>query len=185
MNQTPTTKRERVLHRRAEALAQVTTVDQQAGGHLEVTVFSIGAGRYAVDSTLIQEIVTLKNLTPLPCVPPHIAGIFNLRGKLLAAVDLCPLLGITGGSIKGDEKMVVLHDKGMEFGVMVDEIEGVFSLPLADIQEILSAQQTDGEKYLRGVTSDRLVLLDGMRLMHDPDLIVHDEINFKFTCYES
>ena len=177
MDQTPKTDRERILQERAEALAQVTAVDTQAGDHLEVTVFSIGAEHYAVDSTLIQEIVTLKNLMPLPCVPAHIAGIFNLRGKLLAAVDLCPLLGITSESVRSEEKMVVLNDKGMEFGVVVDDIEGVFSLPLADIQDTLITQQTNGAKYLRGVTSDRLVLLDGMRLIHGPDLIVNDEIN--------
>lgn len=181
MDQAPKAKRERILQKRAEALAQVTAVAAQAGEHLEVTVFSIGVQRYAMDSTLIQEIVPLKSLVPLPCVPAHIAGIFNLRGKLLAAVDLCPLLGITGGPARREEKMVVLRDKGMEFGVMVDEIEGVRSLPLADIENTLSTQQADGAKYMRGVTSDRLVLLDGLRLIHDPDLIVNDEINLKFT----
>ncbi|MEI6206898.1 MAG: chemotaxis protein CheW [Desulfuromonadales bacterium] len=174
MDRTVIAERERILHERAEDLARIT-VDTQAGDHLEVTVFALGAERYAIDSTLVQEIIILNNLMPLPCVPPHIAGIFNLRGKLLAAVDLRTLLGISGDSTQHDVKAVVLTDSGMEFGLVADEIEGVLSLPLADIQDTMITQQTHGARYLRGVTCDRLVLLDGLRLIHDPDLIVNDE----------
>jgi purine-binding chemotaxis protein CheW len=168
-------EQERILLERAELLAQVTSQNIQEGDHLEVTIFSIGAERYAIESTLVQEIVSINNLMPLPCVPPHIAGIFNLRGKLFAAVDLRTLLGISAESEGNEKKLVVLHDAGMEFGLVADEIEGVLSLPLSRVKDTLVTLQANGAKYLRGVTSDRLVLLDGLQLIHDPNLVVSDE----------
>ncbi len=168
-------EQERILQERAELLARITSPDIQEGEHLEVTIFSIGAERYAIDSVLVQEIVTLNNLMPLPCVPSHIAGIFNLRGKLFAAVDLRMLLGIPVETEGNEKKVVVLHDDGMEFGLIADEIEGVLNLPLSRVQDALITQQTNGGVYLRGVTCDRLVLLDGVQLIHDQNLIVHDE----------
>jgi len=177
MELTARTERERILHERAVALAQASVGESREDDLLEVTVFSLGADRYAIDSTLVQEIIALHNLMPLPCAPPHIAGILNLRGKLQAAVDLRVLLGMPGGAARGDEKVVLLSDGGMEFGLLVDEIEGVQSLPPADIQEGLMTQQGSWTRYLRGVTSDRLVILDGMRLIHDPELIVADTTN--------
>jgi purine-binding chemotaxis protein CheW len=42
----------------------------------------------------VQEIVRLQMITPVPAVPPEIAGLINLRGEVLTAVDLRARLGL-------------------------------------------------------------------------------------------
>ena len=55
-------------------------------------LFEIGNGRYALDTSLIIEIVPLVKLKKIPTTPEYVAGLMNYRGEGVPVIDLCRLV---------------------------------------------------------------------------------------------
>ncbi len=168
---------QRILHERALALAQENVSLSAEEEYLEITSFHLGREQYAFESRLIREIVRLREYTPLPCVPPFIAGIMNLRGWIISLLDLRQVLGLPGDSITETTQVIVLNDNGMESGVLIDAIDGVSRIPLSGIQQQAPMLDHQYHKYVRGVTGGRMVILDAQQLLDDPLLRVQEEVN--------
>ena len=56
--------------------------------------FYLGEKTYGLDILSIQEIVRLPDITPVPQAPEFVAGLTNLRGQIVVAVDLRKLFGL-------------------------------------------------------------------------------------------
>jgi purine-binding chemotaxis protein CheW len=69
-----------------------------------------------------------------------------------------------------------MHEGEMEFGILADSIIGVRTIPLTELQPSLPTLNGVREEYLKGVSKDRTVVLDGKKLLSDRKLIVHEEI---------
>ncbi len=54
-------------------------------------LFQIGPDRYALPAERVLEVLPLLELKRLPDAPKGVSGIFNYRGRPVAAVDLCAL----------------------------------------------------------------------------------------------
>ena len=163
-----------ILEKRAVALAREETV-RDDGAFLEVTSFHLGDERYAVETGLIKEIIRLDGLTPLPCVPLFIAGIMNVRGRILSLIDLKRLLELPGECADGS-KVIILSAGSMEFGLIVDVINGVLRVPVDEIQESMPMIEEKRSACFRGITADRMILLDGVGLLNDPRLIIYEHV---------
>ena len=62
----------------------------------------------------------------------------------------------------------------MEFGVLVDAMHGTRRIVQENLQEALPTLSGIREKYLKGVTPDGVVVLDGGKLLSDDALVVRD-----------
>ena len=54
-------------------------------------VIHLGADRYALDVTEIEEVLPVVQMAQVPGAPPEVAGIFNYRGAPVPAIDLSQL----------------------------------------------------------------------------------------------
>src|SRR4051794_13858537 len=77
-----------ILQARARALARRPEEAPAAGEMLEILEFTLASERYAVENRYVLEVAPLKELTPLPCTPPFVRGIVNVRGRILPVFDL-------------------------------------------------------------------------------------------------
>lgn len=168
---------ERTLRRRAQALAQVPSRDQVAQGALEVLEFRLAAERYAVESRYVQEAYPLKELTPLPCTPPFVLGIVNVRGRILPVLDIKRLFGLPEEGFTDLHRIILIRGHGLELGLLADVIVGIRHLSADTLQPSLPTLTGIRAEYLKGVNDERLVVLDLERILTDPRLIVHEEIN--------
>ena len=64
----------------------------------------------------------------------------------------------------------------MDLGILADDVGGVRSVPVSQLQAALPTLSGIGQEYLRGVTGDRLVVLDAARILGDPKIIVAEEV---------
>jgi purine-binding chemotaxis protein CheW len=64
----------------------------------------------------------------------------------------------------------------MEFGILADEIRGVRNVLSKDVQAGLPTLTGIRLEYLLGVTEDRLIILDGGKLLTDKNLPVYEEV---------
>lgn len=169
-------EQKRVLKARAKVLARAAGEAAENAGDLEVLEFTLAYETYGIEMRFIRETCPLRELTPVPCTPPFVLGLINLRGQILSVIDLKKFFGLPEKGLTDLNKVIIVHDGQMEFGILADEILGVRFLASARLQPSLPTLTGVREEYLHGITEDRSVLLDGQKLLTDKSLVVHDEL---------
>jgi len=69
-------------------------------------------------------------------------------------------------------RLVVLGGEEAEFGVLADAVSEVVSLRREDLLDPLAPATGIGGEFLRGVTRDGLIVLDGAALLESPRLVI-------------
>ncbi|MGA1840468.1 MAG: chemotaxis protein CheW [bacterium] len=169
-------EKRKILRSRALELARETEEKEKDETHLEVVEFLLANERYALELDFIREIYPLKEFTSLPCTPDFVLGIINIRGQILSIIDLKKFFGLPEKGFTDLDRILILRSKEKEFGILADEILGVRSIPISNIQPSLPTLSGIKDKYLKGVTGDRIVILNGERILADPDIVVHEEM---------
>lgn len=164
----------RILRERALVLAREPEREEAAAG-LEVVEFLLAYERYGIESSYIREVYPLKDLTPLPCTPPFVLGIMNVRGKILSVIDIRKFFDLPQKGLTDLNRVIIVHDDFMEFGILADAILGVRLIPVRELQPSLPTLTEVRADYLKGVTEERLVVLDGGAILSDRRIVVHDE----------
>ena len=117
----------------------------------------------------------LGNFTPLPGTPPFVLGIINVRGEVRSVIDIKKFFELPEKGLSDLNKVIIVHGRDMEFGILADAVIGVRSLRLAEIQPTLPTLTGVRQEYLKGVTHERLAILDGAKLLSDRKMTVYEE----------
>jgi purine-binding chemotaxis protein CheW len=136
-------------------------------------IFRLGAGRYGVSAPLVREVQALAGYTPLPGTPPFVLGLINLRGRLLAALDIRPLLGSAASPPSPGAALLIVSASGIEVGLLVDEVIEV-SRSATQLAPALSSVEGQMLAWVRGVDPHLTVLIDLALLLADTRLIAND-----------
>jgi len=163
-----------ILKARAKALAREPEAGNLAGGALEVVSFVLAHETYGIESVYVREVYPLRQLTPVPCTPPFVLGIINVRGQILSVVDLKKFFDLPENGLSDLNKVIIIHHEAMEFGILADRVLGVRSIPLAEIQPTLATLAGIRAEYLRGITRERLVILAAEKILSDRNMRVHE-----------
>ena len=165
-----------LLAERARALAAPLAEPEADGASIEAVEFVLSRERYAFESRWVRGVHPLRQLTLLPCTPPHILGIVNLRGQVLAVIDIRRFFGLPQRGLADLDKVVVLSDGAMEFGVLADSVPGARRVRRDGLQAQVATFSGIRQAYLLGVTTDGLAVLDAPRLLHDDALAVNEQV---------
>ena len=166
----------RIFRARARALAQEPEARAAAAHYLEVLEFVLAYERYALETAYVREVYPLKEFTPLPGTPPFILGIINLRGQILAVIDLKRFFDLPEKGLSDLNKVIVLRQGNLEVGILADAVAGVRTIPEPEVQAPPPTLEGLSPDYLKGLTRDALIVLDAEKILTDPRLIVHDEV---------
>lgn len=169
-------EKKRVLKARAITLAQEPEEEAAAEEYLEIVEFFLGYEKYGIDSSYVREVYPLKELTPMPCAPPFVLGIINVRGQILSVIDIKKFFDLPEKGLTDLNKVIILHSDSTEFGILADVILGVHSVSLSELQPSLPTLTGIRQEYLKGVTKERLVVLDAAKLLCDKRIIIHEEV---------
>jgi purine-binding chemotaxis protein CheW len=165
----------RVLTARARALAREPK-QVQATDERQLVEFLLAHETYAVESRHVKGVHRLENLTPVPCTPAFVLGIINLRGEILSVIDMRRFFDLPEKGLTDLNKVIILHSDSMSFGILADAVLGAGRVPLAEIQPSLPTLTGIREKYLKGVTGERTVILDAEKLLADETIIVQETV---------
>lgn len=166
----------RILGERALALALRREPAESARESIEVVEFLLSGEKYAIESQYVHEVQALEHFTPLPCTPAFVLGIVNVRGAVLSVIDLRKFFELPDKGLSDLNRIIVLQSGRMMFGILADTIMGVGRVPIRNIQAHLPTLTGVRERYLRGVTHERLVILDGETLLTDENLVVQEHV---------
>lgn len=168
---------QQVLRNRARALARSVERADDAQAFLPVLEFRLGGERYAIETRYVVEVLPLQMLTPLPCTPPFIAGLVNVRGRIVTVLDLKKLFGLPESGLTDSHRVIHVEGHGIDLGLLADTGVALQRIGLAALHPpppIAAGRRAD---YLRGVTGDPVMVLDMGRILADPGIIVHEEVD--------
>lgn len=96
---------------------------------ISLTVMKVGGEQYAISTVAVREVVPVQRITRVPGTAPSLVGVTNVRGRVVPVVDLRRRLGFPPAALGKLSRMVLVEHGGEEAGLLVDEMEGVISLP--------------------------------------------------------
>src|SRR5262249_11327106 len=139
---------------------------------LQVVTFALAGERYALGIEHVREVVRFTDYTPVPGAPAFLVGLLNLRGSILAVIDLRKFLGVEERGLTDLARVIVLGQARAEFGILADAVAEVASLRLEELLAPPESVAGIGREYLRGVTREALIVLDGAVLLGDGRLVI-------------
>jgi purine-binding chemotaxis protein CheW len=163
-----------ILRARARELAGEVEKEAAAGEFIAIIQFRMASETYGIESAFVREVYPLKDFTPLPGMQPFVLGIINVRGQILSVIDLKKFFNLPEKGLGDLNKVIILRDDRMEFGILADAILGVSTLSLDAIQALPMTVSEIAAEYLRGVTADRVIILNAENILRDEKIIVHD-----------
>lgn len=166
-----------ILRARAQALARPLEHFEVAESSLQLLEFRLARESYALETRHVREVYPLKNLTPVPCTPSFVLGIVNVRGRITPVIDIKKFFDLPDQGLTDLHSVILLRSNDLELGLMADVVVGVRTIPLDSLQPTLPTLTGIRADYLKGVTAQRLVVLDLDRLLADPKIIVQEEVD--------
>jgi purine-binding chemotaxis protein CheW len=94
----------------------------------QFATFEVADQLFGVEVDTVQEVLSYNEYTPVPLAPPAVGGLFNLRGQVIAAVDLRVQLGLARQAMQGPVMNVILRGDGEPVSLLVDRIGEVVDL---------------------------------------------------------
>ncbi len=161
---------QQMLRARARQLARPRTKQTEASkAILQVVQFLVGHEKYAFDATFLREVYRRKDVTRIPGAPSHVLGVINVRGLMVAVIDLQRLLGLPREAREGRDEVLIIQSRGKEVGILTDGTLGMRALPVETIHPVPPMVAETCAAYLRGVTSEQLVILHAGKLLFGLD----------------
>lgn len=169
-----TDKNKQILRDRARAIAQKPVV-QEKGEVITVLEFVLSYETYAIETMYIREVVPLREIIPLPGLPDFVLGLINIRGEILSILDIKKFFQLPGQQLSDLNKVIILTNGRLTFGVLADRVNGIKEVEMNDIFNTVINFRDKRDEYLHGITSSRIILLDGKKLFNEKKIIIHQD----------
>jgi purine-binding chemotaxis protein CheW len=89
---------------------------------------------FGIDVRKVREIKGWQSTTAIPHAPPHVRGVLNLRGIIIAVYDLRARIGL-GLTEAGPGHVIVVVDHGERtVGLLVDKVSDILDVPQGAIR---------------------------------------------------
>ena len=113
-----------------------TILNPEVTEELLIATFRLGGGNgfFGIDATLIQEVVMVGELTPVRHAADYVAGIRNLRGRIITVIDLCVRLGLGQVEIGAESRILIADWKGEPVGLLVDQVADAVALQAGEVE---------------------------------------------------
>lgn len=120
---------------------------------------------------VIQIVQMENNITPLPDFPPYIKGVLSIRGEMAPIMDLRLRLKKEDVGYTNHTCIIIISVKGHSFGLVVDAVNDVETIPEEDICEP-PQQANHNVNYLTGIAKrkEAVLLLDVDYLLSDKEI---------------
>ena len=140
----------------------MTTADaERVEREEQLVAFHMDAETYGIDIAMIQEIIRLPEITPLPRASADVEGVINLRGRIVPVVNLRSRLGLEPRERPASARVIVVEVPEGTVGLIVDGVNGVLCLPASSIEAPSELVRGVEEDHIRGVgkSGDKLIIL--------------------------
>lgn len=147
---------------------------------VRILTFCLGSEKYCIRIRHALEIINLTEVSKLPCTPRHFVGVINLRGNILALIDLGEFLSIGKDLENSSETIIVVKVDDETAGILVDKVENILDISLMQIVPPLTTLKGIREEFTEGevlIEEQPLTLLNLEKMMRDKSMKVFEMVN--------
>jgi purine-binding chemotaxis protein CheW len=94
----------------------------------EYVTVTIGDHLFGLPIFRVQDVFALDRLTRVPLAPPEVAGVLNLRGRVVTAIDMRARLDLGAREKDALVMAIGIEMKGESYGLLVDSVGEVMRL---------------------------------------------------------
>jgi purine-binding chemotaxis protein CheW len=102
---------------------------------IEYVTAVVGGQLFGLPIARVQDVFIPDRLTRVPLASAEIAGLLNLRGRIVTAIDMRCRLGLEASASEGAQMAVGIECKGESYGLLIDAIGEVLKLPAASRED--------------------------------------------------
>jgi purine-binding chemotaxis protein CheW len=146
--------------------------DRSAGKEIQVVIFHLGREEFGVRIDQVKEIIEMTHITRMPKAPSFIEGVINLRGEVVAIIDLAKQFDLPK-SERGEETRIVVVDVDDNIvGMIVGSVPEVLRISEENIDPTPSLIESRIDtRYIEGIgkLEDRLFVLLNLSKVLSPE----------------
>lgn len=101
--------------------------------------FQMAGQSYAVELLKVQEVQRVPDIMPVRGAAPHVVGVMNLRGQIIAVIDLAACIGLPHEPLTDHSRVIVLETEEETVGLLVSAVAEVISLSERTIENPVSS----------------------------------------------
>lgn len=135
----------------------------------DYVTFRIDGQLFGIAALRVYDVFHPRGLTPVPLARSEIAGVLNLRGRIVTAVCGRNRLGLAPREDNADEVLAIgLEINGDAYGLMVDSVDEVLKLDDEDFQQppgTLPVRWTESIIGVYQLNKELLILLEPTQLL--------------------
>ena len=136
-------------------------------------LFRVGEADYVLPSAQVREMETFTGVTRIPGAALHVAGLVQIRGKVIPVIDLRVRFGLPPIERTLDSRIIVVTDQEREVGLLADSAREVLKIeeerfgPPPDVVAeqaagFVSAIAQAGERLVLRLDARRVIGVDGI-----------------------
>ena len=134
---------------------------------VQLIVFRQGNEEYGLQIDQIKEVVLTPPVTRMPQTPTYVKGVANVRGNIIAILDLEMKFGLKNGLESQTDNQrnytLVVESENLKMGVLVKEVPNTLSVAQSEIDESVNVMQDSAidAGYIKGIvkSGQRLIIL--------------------------
>ncbi len=100
----------------------------------EYVTAMVGGQLFGLPIRRVQDVFIPERLTRVPLAPPEIAGVLNLRGRIVTLIDLGFRLGLVREDNGGPAMAIGVEMNGESYGLLIDSVGEVLKLDGAALE---------------------------------------------------
>ena len=132
----------------------------------QLVVFNLDERRYALHLPVVERIVMVAEITPLPKAPQIVAGIVNVQGRIIPVINVRKRFNLPERETSLSDHLIIASTARRTVALVVDAVSGVVERPEAEIT--VPDRVLPGLEYVQGVVK----LEDGLILIHNLEMFL-------------
>ena len=101
----------------------------------EFVTFQIGGRLFGAQVSEVHDVFKLQGITPVPLARSDIAGLLNLRGRIVTAIDARRRLGLSASGVAKGAIAIGIERDGESYCLVVDAVGEVMRIPVAQFED--------------------------------------------------
>lgn len=136
--------------------------------HRQCVTFRLDDESFGINVMLIQEVLRVTDIAPVPGAPDYVIGIINLRGNVVTVIDTRMRFGLPSRDFDDATRIVIIETENQTVGIVVDSVAEVVDIYSNEIETAPNVGNDETARYIEGVVSrgeELLILVDLNKLL--------------------
>jgi purine-binding chemotaxis protein CheW len=132
----------------------------------QLVVFTLDDQRYAVSLSIVERVVRLVEITPVPGAPEIVCGVINVEGCITPVVDIRKRFRLPARELALNDQLIVVRTRKRKVALVVNTVTEVVALPTEEV--VMGETILAHLDYVTGIVKRP----DGLVLIPDLDMFL-------------